>query len=168
MSLLNRVSDRTWNRLLGGMLVLLLLVLIAGLAYENARFDAFIKGKINADGIQITANGLTLAQAEKDIAQVLGSDRADITALQQKVAALQAQDAQLEQEIAALQAALGGQAPSPTASGNGVTAPPTASPRQSSKPTPTPHPHNPATPGPTPAAQQPVWCPVRRHCKEKP
>ena len=132
MRLLTLIHARTWNRLLGGMVLLLLVVVFAGLWYENARFDAFIKGQINIDHARIDANGLTLAQAEADIARELNTDRADITALQQKVAALEAQDAQLEQEIAALQAALGGQSPPPSGSGSGPA--PTASPR----PTPTP------------------------------
>lgn len=142
MRVLTRVSSRFWNRLLAGMVILLLLVLVAGLAYENARFDAFIQGKINIDRAEIASNGLTLAQAEQDFARDLGTDRANIAALQQKVAALQAQDAQLEAQIAALQAALGEQAQSPSPSGNGGTAAPTSSPRPSSTPTvhPTPTP----------------------------
>ena len=152
------------------MVILLLLVVAAGVFYENARFDAFIKGQINIDHARIDANGLTLAQAERDIARVLSTDRADIAALQQKVAALQAQDAQLEAQIAALQAALGSQAQPPSISGNGGTAPPTSPGRPSSKPTPTPHPpHVPATPVATPVCISvvclgPQQQGAQRHC----
>ena len=158
MRLLSRMSPRFWNRLLAAMLLLFLLVVGAGVIYDHARFDALLQGKLNIDHAQINANGLTLAQAEADIARVLNTDRADITALQQKVAALQAQDAQLQQEIAALQVALGSQASTPSGSAPGPTAAPTTSPLPSSKPTPPPHPNHQAGSVPTPVVCISILC----------